>query len=143
MGDPARLVFKLSGRIPRIASAEIRQFFRRDMDGGGGKIGKSAGVIRVGMRQKDIADISDLITEVLNLPCRRQRFVKLKASRLNHGLPDALLWSGDIVQADARVDQCQPAGVFQQQTVTRGLRMGRRVEDAAIEMVDGHGIAML
>jgi hypothetical protein len=71
-------------------------------------------MIRVAMREDDIGHVRDSEPEPLDLPSCRQPLVELETGRVDGLLADSLQWAGDILQADAGVDECEAAVLFEQ-----------------------------
>lgn len=134
--DPPWPVSELRRRVTPMTGPQPSEFLLRHMHRGGREVGQSAGVIGIAVRQDDVANVSDLKSQPFDLASGRQLFVELETGRVDGGLADAFERARDVVQADARVDQRQATVVFEQQTVTPRLRIGFRMKNAAIQMMD-------
>lgn len=95
-------------------------------------------MVRVAVRKNNVGHILDSEAKLFDLPCGRQSLMELEAGRVNGGLADPFERAGDVVQADARVDECKAAIAFEEQAVTGGLRVGRRVEKSAVQVINLH-----
>ena len=93
-------------------------------------------MIGVGVRQNNVSHVIDAKTESLDLTGGRKRLMELEARRVDGGPADALDRISDILQADARIHEGEAAIVFEEEAVAGRRRTGRRVQDAAIQMMD-------
>jgi hypothetical protein len=82
------------------------------MDGSGRKVGQAASVIGVAVCEHEVSYIRSLEPKPLYLPGGRQPFVELEPGRVDCGLADPLERAGDVLQANARVDERELAAVF-------------------------------
>ncbi len=121
----------MPGRQPRV-------FLDRDVDVGAGKVGQPPGVIGVAMREDDVGHVLSPKAEPFDAPDGCQLLPELESGRIDGGLSDPLQWVSDVLQADAGIDDRQPAPLFKQQAVTGRLWIRWGVEKSAVQMMDRH-----
>lgn len=120
------------------------------VDAGFGEIFQTAGVVKIEMREQDVADIVRAETESFDLAARGFAFAQARIDEQRPEHRQACMWAADVFQAVTGVDKNQArAWRFDQQTMGRQMpeqaargaveeSAAERAMRAAIEMMDTH-----
>lgn len=123
-----------------MAGTQSCEFLLGDMNGGGRKVRQAADVVGVAVGENDVLYVLGLKPEPLDLSDRCQSFLELEPRRGDGGLPDPIERKSEVVQTDPRVEERKAVVVFKQQAMARSLRIGRGMENAAVQVVDLHSL---